>query len=382
MIFIVMFIMRRYRKNDDDEDSPFDADNFRRQSAILIDDNQAGMGGARGGARPPTMIERHMQNTNTFDAPPMPSLQQYHQYNDMGGPGMGGPGMAGAGVNAYEGNGYGGEYDGGYPSHNPGGLTRQPSFSPGQIVSPTSPPPVHGGYGDMSRQPSLDHYGQPMQTGYADLARQPSNAGYPDMNRQNSIQQGLGVPQHYGDGDLDRSSVTPYQAQQYAEIHQKLNLDPAAPLNAVHEADEANSGRHSDAFHEQHYDEPAPFDPRGPSIDEALPNPFGDSEIVPPSPVYSMNPKASSAVNVTRDRIVSGPPTIPELARAFSPIGPSSYDFPQTPSAGRPSPSPLNSGFAIPPAGGPAPRLGEKTNAERPMSTHTVYDEADAYGGF
>lgn len=399
LIFLVMFIMRRYRKHDEDEDSPFDANDFRRQSAILIDDDQASMGGnGRRGARPPTMIERHMANTNTFDAPPMPSLQQYQQYNDMP---AGMAGMAGAGMaNAYDGNGYDSRADygngSGYPAHNnQGGLTRQPSFSPGQIVSPTSPPPVHGaGYADLSRTPSFDQYGLPMQT---DLARQPSmGMGYPDMNlsRQNSMaqqqQSNLGVQQHYGDSGLDRSSVTPFQAQQYAEIHQRLNLDqpnPSSSLRAVNEDEE--QGPFTD-----YNDAPEPFDPSGRgSVDEdephALPNPFGNDDLTPPSPVYSMNPKSAGTNNASRDRIVSQPPSLPELNRSFSPISPSSYDFPQTPNmamtptAARANPSPLNNTFA--PAEVAVPRPAERapqSNAQRPVSTHTVYDEADAYGGF
>ncbi|KAF7977821.1 hypothetical protein HWV62_2551 [Athelia sp. TMB] len=370
LIFVVMFIMRRYRKSDDDD---FDDAALRRQSAILIDDDAAFGVGNRGGARPPTMIERHMANgPNTFDAPPpMPSLQQY---NNRGGPGMGG---------------YGGGYDDypqGYPqAQAPGGLTRQPSFSPGQIVSPTSPPPVHGGaynaYNDpaqLSRQPSsaaaqYDQYGQPVNAGYADLARQPSNAGYPDLNRQNS----LGGPPTAHYADMDRSSVTPFQAQQYAEISMQLgNLENPVGLNAVNEDEEPSSGT-KDNF--DHGDGADPFDPRGQSID-ALPNPFGqDEHIVPPSPVYSMNPNASGSSS--RDRIVSQPPTLPEINMpvegAFSP---SSYDFPQTPSQ-HPTPSPLNNGFSAPeaPAAVARPTGGQ---GPRPLSTHTVYDEADAYGGF
>jgi hypothetical protein len=105
------------------------------------------------------------------------------------------------------------------------------------------------------------------------------------------------------------------------------------------------------------------------------------------------------------ERVVSTPPTLPEIRvgageRAFSPT---SYDFPQTPSI-RPSPfaSPFNnghfaqeqaaslSGMAITTdapdlAPGPtAVTVGKReptTRAQRPISGHTIYDEADVYGG-
>lgn len=376
-------MQRRARKNGEDED--FSADAFRRQSAILMDDDAppfAGAGGSGSGrsrARPPTMIERHVANNTAYDAPPaMPGLQQYQSPSGMPGPGAGAFGY-------------------------PGGLARQPSFSPGQVI-PTSPAPVHSPYdvysdpgqqqqlhrqpshagaiyneyGQLVRQPSSagypDLHRQPSSAGYPDLHRQPSGAGYPDLNRQDS----LGAA-HYV--DLDRSSVTPFQAQQYAEISRRLHVEAPAGagpgLNAVSEDDEPSS-RASDTF--PGAAAAGPFDdPRGQSLD-VLPNPFDREEhIVPPSPVYSMGPHAAAS----RERILSQPPTLPEIQvpteRAFSP---SSYDFPQTPGAGaRPSPSPLHSAFTLAPPPAAVLARDPVPQQERPVSSYTMYDEEDAYGG-
>jgi len=244
----------------------------------------------------------------------------------------------------------------------------------------------------------------------------------------------MGGDAHYV--DLDRSSVTPFQAAQYAEISRKLNETPV-PLNAVNESEEEEQpdSRASDramyanqaGVEQSHLSAPAdgananaqsPFlDPQSPAqvhhnlsvrTDRFL---GAREDVTPPSPIYSLHsPK-------NHQRPVSDTPSVPEIKvpeRTFSPM---SYDFPQTPSA-RPTPSPFHTNFSIPmqqqPAGqrfskdlGPnvaesapappvtpiqatAPDLAKReemtpkpeAQRQRPTSSYTVYDESDAYGGF
>ncbi|KAF8840396.1 hypothetical protein BDN67DRAFT_648220 [Paxillus ammoniavirescens] len=170
--FLIMWCMRRQRNRDTDE---FDADAFKRQSAILVDD--AAMPPRSYNPRPPTMIERH-------NASPALAAQ--------------------AGQNFY------GNY---------GGYGQQAPYAANQHGG--SPPPQ--AYG----QPAMEYsgYNDPRQ-----LSRQPSNGAY--LTRQPTIAPAYGpspVPvdpnAHYV--DLSRSSVTPYQATQYADISRHLGTsDP------------------------------------------------------------------------------------------------------------------------------------------------------------
>lgn len=414
-----MFFLRRWRKRGEEEAEEFNADMFKRQSAILVDDERSPYGGGNQGhagfnPRPPTMIERHMANRNQLDAvPPMPSLQQYHNLA------AGGAGSAGVGA-----SGYGNEYD--YSN-------QHLSFSPGQFM-PVSPPPTvtgaqffapHGqahdsaydNQGQLVHQPSN---GAAIYNENGQLARGSSNAAQWHLNRQNST----GGDGHYI--DLARSSVTPFQAAQYAEISRKLNGTPSA-LHVVNEKDEepvtqasdrtlyANQAREGHS-HLSIPAEEGSVNPESPFVDPQVPaeahhNSLLGSDLnhnsqevsVPPSPIYSLHSQIPS-----NQPVVSNPPSLPEIRvpeRTFSPM---SYDFPQTPS-GRPTPSPFHTNFSVPnpPAsekfpdtfvsnatesgplssaqatvpGLPKREVTSKSESPRPTSTYTIYDEADAYGG-
>jgi len=387
-----------------------------------VDDELSPYGGGAGdhagfNPRPPTMIERHMANRNQFDpVPPMPSLQQYHNVA------AGGAGAAGVGA-----SGYGNEYD--YPG------AQHPSFSPGQVM-PVSPPPTatgaqffapygqspsphHSAYdehGQLARQPSN---GAAMYNEYGQLARHPSNAVQRDLSRQNSVG---------GNGryvDMARTSVTPFQAAQYAEISRKLNETPPA-LHAVNEGDEQPISQASDRTiyanqareGHSHLSIPAEggdVNPESPFVDPQVPVEAHHSlslatdrihgpqeDVVPPSPIYSLHSQ-----KISNERVVSDPPALPEIRVPERTFSPTSYDFPQTPSA-RPTPSPFHTNFTIPSPhtretfpdtlmseSAPLPaataqvtlpglskrEMASKPESQRPASTYTVYDEADAYGG-
>lgn len=163
----------RRRKDNDDED--FNASIFRRQSAILQDDPAPSFN-----PRPPTMIERHVTNAS-------PALAAQR-------------GMPSGGQNFY--GGYG-------------------SFGPGEIIQPAYGQPVmgYGESGQLARQPSNAAY----------LTRQPTAAGHgatfsPEDNDAHYV-------------DLNRSSVTPFQAAQYADISRRLNaMDTPRVSEDLHRA--------------------------------------------------------------------------------------------------------------------------------------------------
>lgn len=320
------------------------------------------------------MIERHIASRSPFDAPPMPSLQQY---NNMG---------AGAG------SGYGNEYD--YPA------APQQSFNPGQVMpSPTSPPPptqtgmqffapygqsplnspgpydsAYNDNGQVVRQPSN---GAAFHKEQGQLAGQPSTGMRGDLSRQDSV----GGNANYI--DLDRSSVTPFQAAQYAEISRQLNTKAPGSLNPVNEDEERAHYANGYAISSRdNANQSSPFTDLHDAQDA--------QDLVPPSPIYSMN-----STKASRDRVLSNPPQLPDFQAQGRTFSPSSYDFPQTPSA-LPSPSAANFNIPSPRAAerfpnGLTPEAAGASSAhnvaasgknQRPASTYTVYDENDAYGGF
>lgn len=336
------------------------------------------------------MIERHIAGRTPFDPPPMPSLQQY---NNIGA------------------NGYGNDYP------------PPPSFSPGQVMpSATVPPPTQTGmqffapygqspvtsptaydsayneHGQLVRRPSN---GAAIFNEQGQLPRHASNAMYGDLPPPDAT----GGNPHYV--DLARSSVSPFQAAQYAEISRQLNVEAPTGLHTVDENEDevVQSGGHAISPEGDDSNQESPFaDPQSPVEGLERPPALTDAEgLVPPSPIYSMNPTKTS-----RDRIQSYPPKLPEIQVQERTFSPTSYDFPQTPSA-IPTPSPLAANFNIPgpQAGEQLPRslspgfaaadpaaaqttaedtkkseIAPKPRDQRPASTYTVYDEADAYGGF
>jgi hypothetical protein len=340
---LITLMQRRWRKKAAEEDG-FDPNAFR-QSAVLVGDSPSSYGAPRN-PRPPTMIERKMANIPTSSSSPSPGFggfgneqqyqNEYHQHLSRQHPGY-----------AYTND-------------------MAPSFSPGQVIpSPTSPTapnpfqsPISSNYD--TNTPSNDQLvRQPSTT----LSRQDSSANYINMSR---------------------SSVTPYQAVQYAEINRRLQP-------TVVEADESSSA----PMPSSHDFPPVP----GATLQQLQPpsrltshsergSPFADPDsqdegveldihLQPPSPSSS--------------RITSKPPTLPEITpteKTFSSISPISYDFPV--SAG---PSPFANSFGIPardssvamasPSVNRAPAVASNLGNElkRPESTYTMYGAEDAYGG-
>lgn len=197
--------------------------------------------------------------------------------------------------------------------------------------------------------------------------------------------------------DLERTSVTPFQAAQYVEISKHLNTEVPKGLDTPAVA----------AFVKN-----AELPPLPPKT-----NPFADAEAeddvdentqeiefpAPPSPVH---PGAS------RRRVDSTPPMLPEIvveSRASSYLSdsgssPFATGFPSgqtlvvkgsgltdSPMGSRfpVTPSPLASSFAMPspPAAAsafpaaPPPAAQPRPDAKQRQSVYTVYDPEDAYGG-
>ncbi|KAG6817323.1 hypothetical protein H0H87_010340 [Tephrocybe sp. NHM501043] len=400
LIFVVRFLMKRRSKHNDEDNGAFNANDFRR-SAVLMDDPPTHDETVERGfnPRPPTMIERRL-------ASPAPTFGT--QY--------GAPGPA-LGLNDYDYN----QYQAYGPAQLRSSMSATPMLNDSAYPNPAYPQPAYG-------QSPFSPIGSPVSAAGANpydgsqqaaiLTRQPSNTT--QLSRSPSANGPNGYPSedpHYGGYpvpgqndyiDLDRSSVSPYQAAQYAEISQKLNTDVPSGLDTpvVNELIQ-NQVSNVQA-------PPVPVKSRTPS-----PSPFSDP--APGTLPYpgDVTPRAStnlddfpappSPSHSSRSRVESIPPTLPEIHVESRP---SSYDFPasvrgsETPSS-FPSgvtkdytksplgnqfpatPSPLASSFAIPsspPAVAnlqesppPTPRLNKtETPAKRP---DTVYDDDDAYGG-
>lgn len=307
-------------KNRNDED--FDPVDFRRQSAVLVDDqtslgraNSNGMGGR--GPRPPSMIERHYAN---MGAPTAPSMA-YQQANGYGG------------TNMYN----------DYPI--------SPSFAPGQIVTPGGPPPpppvqyanVNPYYNPSTQSP----IGSPVSVGpYASaydeqgrLLRSPSsgaNFSHGNSPAHPGYPGSPPLPEEGDYADMSRASVTPFQAAQYVAISQRLGVEPPVPLSRAIEGNEP-----------------------GKDVNISERSPFDDPREGPPQPLFA---KEGAESNGTGPRVMSIPPMLPEISvqeRAFSPIEYNGFPV---------SPSPMQSSFSIgtpnPPAS-PSP-LGRTHPAEHP----------------
>ena len=259
--------------------------------------------------RPPTMIERRMNSTP----------------------------VSGTGSNNYgSGPAYGGynEYNAGY-NHS--------GFAPGQVISHHQP------YADprMQGSPMSPPMSPPMSVNHGDFGAAQSQSAY--LSRQPPANAPAPVDNAAGYVDLSRSSVTPFQAAQYEEIHRRLNMPPPEPVLG--------------SLAEEEYPPKEPT-PKGPS-------PFADpSEDVlpPPSPVHS-----------NRSRIDSSPPKLPELNSPMSPV----YALHPVP-AEVPTKQTEASAAGIPAAPAPAhiARPNPSTpHQKRPDTVYTIYDDEDAYGG-
>ncbi|KAH0583105.1 hypothetical protein J132_09744 [Termitomyces sp. J132] len=397
VIFVIRFLLNRQRKrNDEISAAAFNPTDFRR-SAILMDDPPTHDETVERGfnPRPPTMIERRL-------ASPAPTFGT--QYGAPA-PVMGLPDY---GYNQYQAYGP-------MQTMSPHSATVMLNNSPYPNVAYPNPAYTQSPFSPIATPTSASQFEESQQA--AVLTRQSSNgsrgssghgpAGYPSEDPNYG---GYTSPKQSEYVDLNRSSVTPFQAAQYTEISQKLGTEAPSGLDtpAVNEAIQ-NSKTNEAAPSlpaKDNRPSPSPFsDPTDPVTEhlpypgEVSPRPSSDSVSrqiddfpVPPSPVHS-----------SLSRVDSIPPMLPEI-----PVGsrPSSYNLPasdrgtgipngaakdyfKSPLGHSAAPSPLASGITVspfPPAATsvadtapPTPRQSKfDTSVKRP---DTVYDDNDAYGG-
>lgn len=374
----VVYFLRKCRGREDEAfaEEIWNRNDARRQSAILGDGSES-VRGYDAPPRPPTMIERHMNN----QSPRQPNFPNMYPYN---------------------------AYGAGYGAKN----HAQNSFAPGQVVTPTSANPFFSPYAqDVMGSPvssTVPEYHDPPRSGHPAfppqaLARQPSiGMDQVAVARQNSVTGGPFNPvvsspdaadPHYT--DLSRSSVTPFQAAQYAEITEKLGAPMSSVLSAVPEEPQAVT-----------YNNMASSTQAGDTYTES---PFTDAvavqQAIDHEPEDEWRLPSPNAFQQTR--IPSLPPTLPEISvpeRSFSPVA--SLEFP-VPLSVRNVPSPISAEFSD--SRGPPPTLppykssplaisnamqaqaqatviprepkSEAAPPARPDTVYTVYDEEDAYGG-
>ncbi|KAJ7130039.1 hypothetical protein C8R43DRAFT_667903 [Mycena crocata] len=364
LVFLVTFCMRRRRK--DDEAINFDPGSFRR-SAMLIED-------------PPTHQDTVARGYNPPSPPVMMERQQIYPANSN----------------------YNASHDGLSPTS--GNPLYPGTFSPiasHNAASPTS---------------AYDHsWGAPApvltrNTSASSAASVREPAQYPALPTQQNNNNNLSVPQNDDEYlDLERTSVTPFQAAQYVEISKRLNTEVPTGLDtpAVNEFVVAKMPAKDEDLPPLPPKDPfadAPVDSHEDEDEEALPMVEELTFPAPPSPVHTTS---------SRYRVDSTPPMLPEIivhprvsvtstyiSEGGSP-SPLAAGFPagqtvlmKSPYAESPmgsrfpvTPSPLASTFSVPtppaehttfPA---APAAAQRPDPKQRQSTYTLYDPEDAYGG-
>lgn len=316
-----MSLQRKYRGKRDRSDA-FDANSFRRQSAALADDGGLNRINSGGRPRPPTMIERHYANLTVPGAPPRAfSPNPPNPFGEQG------PAQYAE-----------------YPAY------AQPSFEPGQIVrQPSADAPF---YNPMGQTPmgsptvpaqyasAYDAQGRPVRSPSAGagvaLGSPSEGAHYAAMDRAERVQR-------------DRTSVTPFQQQQYAAIQRQLG--------------------------------------------EKGESPFADPRASPPHDGYG---RAGE-----RQLQLSPPPTSSDYSQGqmtgqsgtFSPLPPPLRPFAHAHSGSFPvTPSPMETSFNIEspeaalkheaaPAHMQSATAAHPASGRRPGSMYSMYDDEDAYGG-
>ncbi|KAF8573985.1 hypothetical protein K439DRAFT_1552416 [Ramaria rubella] len=328
-----IWLMRRYFASRDEEPE-FQRHSWMRNSIALPDDSPSPL--ARGPSenpRPPTMIER--SQTRNYANVPRGGYGQGAYAQDpnagMAYSGNQGPPYGAAPMPAFD------------PSqHYPGSAhnSSQPFFSPIASPSPSPGSPAMMSFDDT--MPAMQHASYSDPSGY--FSRHDSS-----VSGASGLDDGAMPNPHDsagGDGytTLDRSSVTPYQAQQYAAISQQLRRDQV--LASVAEA--AAMGSQG----------PSPFEDSAANVSAtaiAAPGDMQEHEELPyPAPAHQ--------------RIDSTPPALPPM-RAMSPVGAVSHNhtsfaqfatapaptFPPAAAAPSSPRSPTSSSFKQPPPLSPAP---------------------------
>lgn len=366
--------------------------------------------------RPPTMIERHLASpAPTFGAQyghPGPAFNEYTgEYADNG---------AGYGAPNYQ------------------------SFSPGQVLtmnngapSPIAANSAHPMYADPAyAQSPFSPAGSPIAPHdqyagqeYYEHGQPPAGVvAYPVLTRQGSgssqtsdkrrlptptdIQRENAPANDYV--DLNRSSVSPYQAEQYQEISRRLNTEVPAGLPTAEIEKDLPPQPNTSPFADPASVPPSPGGQY--AIDRRnLERPVSGESLASQTLEFPVPPSPAHAVS-SRYRVDSSPPTLPEIfvesrvsvggfpmrnseimspgltpgqgsrfPTTPSPLA-SSFAMPSPPPSGESSfvhnaaaaPSPLHNEVSAPEA---AATKEENPNAKKRATTYSMYDPEDAYGG-
>ncbi|KAJ8695474.1 hypothetical protein PTI98_008075 [Pleurotus ostreatus] len=388
VVFGVFYAVRRWRKRSDE--NAFDPDSFRRSAVLMNDPPTHEDTVSRGyNPRPPSMIERKLANSTPVNAGYGGPHGGYGAtgYNNYGsfGPGevMSPPPTSGSPDYHYNNNA---------ASYNAVSPYAQSPFTP---ASPGSPhvAPYDSAYSHVAGVGAAGVLNRQLSAGpvHGDHFNRVPSYGPDDRQGHASLATVSSAPQ--GDYvDLTRSSVSPYQATQYAEISKQLNTAVPAGLStpAVNQYMDAVAA------------EPSPFaDPEPSRFSRALPSPYDQPAPSPSSDLEFPAPPTPAAVQ--HARVDSIPPSLPEIHVQARVSGYDDFNgqkdrFPTTP-----VPSPLASSLtfeaptaAVAPAQGQPPAANEAPKAPQPSAPApvqrptppasdrpaTVYDEGDAYGGF
>ena len=377
------YSQRRYRKRR--EQDTFDRASFRRSALILSDPPTHADTVERGfNPRPPTMIERKLANT----PPASPQMQQQFNSNHMYAPTLE------HGQQQYQ---YGPASGYGHPD-----AYLTPSFGPGHVLANASPVPT-----PTSAQPLFTTLQQgpspfsPVASPIAPLDTSRESPSRPSPSEQVLKRQSsgnvserrslagtvAGNPEaHYL--DLSRSSVSPFQAAQYAAISRTLD---EFPLPEPFKMEERPS-IHVERSLEQS-SAPVPPSKDGPSvvIQAASPN----TEILPVVDAPASAPEveehavpSSNGHDITdtpHPRVDSTPPVLPEIGthqRTFSPT-PFSSPFDSTMPVSGQSMNGTSTTLAttVAPTSTVAAAVPPTAPARRRDTAYTLFDPEDAYGG-
>lgn len=424
VVFLVFLVRRKLRKPHDD----FDATDFRRSAILMHDPPGHEDVVARGyNPRPPTMIERKMANS-----PSIPAATYGNMYN-----------VPPAGYyNPASGPDNQAMFAGGQLGNSSGSPHTQVPFTDGQLMNPfVSAPPSPGSFATaghsqssngglvtpkapyiMKPPPGPRRTSRPATgndpgaaNGFTFPQRQGSRPGTAERQQEQNV-----IPEQVPSDDyvdLSRSSVSPFQAAQYEAISRKLATDVPRGFDDV----DVTSVMAPSSL--EYIDEAPPVPPKSPFEGYAAVEPSTESDDDAPPPVPSKSPfedpapeheteimqdsvresytsyqtlrtpelldfpvpPSPSLTLMSRHRVDSWPPTLPELKldlglQGTQPLNAIKWKnaapkYPSSPLAA----NDMTMGDEVGETGMPLVlSTAEATHKSRP---DTVYDPADAYGG-
>ncbi|KAF9027347.1 hypothetical protein BDZ89DRAFT_1113483 [Hymenopellis radicata] len=310
LLAALAFIVRRLRRKKD-EQIDFDPNSFRRSALQIHDDNF--------NPSPPVMTENRNNAGMSFGAMygapgPQPQYAQ-SQYS---------PSVTSSNINS-----------------------ANPLFAPAM-------------YGHNQYSPSLRtaHTSGPVQY-----------ATYPAVPASSTREEPLPTSDYV---DVERSSVTPFQAAQYVEISKRINSDPPRGLDTP--AVEQYMHHRNDSL--------PPVPPKDPFDDPSSPVKSGShhpststasSEVMPHGELDFPVPPSPAQTTSSRYRIDSMPPSLPEI-KMDPHHSVSSYNFPRDSTL-------MSTGPKKDIAPSPLANSLSATEPEPKPRPETVYDMEDAYGG-